>query len=777
MVKFEGVVQEIIYHNEINGYTVCEVKGEKDCIVAVGYMPFICAGETLKITGTWTRHPDYGEQLKVEMYEKVLPHSAEAIERYLASGIIKGVGPVTAQKIVERFGEETLDILRFDPGRLAEIKGISHDKAIYIGQSFAEQNELSEIVMFFQQYGISPTYSAKIYKVFGSDTIEKIRENPYRLADEIFGIGFKTADRIALSLGIDPMSKYRLCSGIKYVLYQAASGSGHVYLPEDKLKTHTAALLGVEVNDIEDALVALMIDRSVYVENVSRDVSETAGSGDGISGQGDDGSGRSGRSDVSSGRNDSAGGRRVYLSAYYNAETYVCRKLIELSSVQFRTELDDFEELLDRVQQEEGIELAEMQKLAVREALVNGVLVITGGPGTGKTTIIKTIIRLLEKEGYTVALAAPTGRAAKRMTEATGYEAKTIHRLLEIGYSGEDAEPVFFKNEANPIEADVVIIDETSMVDILIMNHLLKAIAPGTRLILAGDMDQLPSVGAGNVLKDIIGSGIIRTVQLTEIFRQEEESMIIVNAHRINRGERPVLNAKGKDFFFIPRSSPQSLVDTVVDLCCRRIPDSYGYDPIKQIQVLTPVRKGPAGVINLNVQLQKALNPPGREKNEIAFRDYIFREGDRVMQVKNNYNLRWEKRAGNAYADGTGVFNGDTGTIFCVDSEERRVTVVYEDDKYVDYDYSILDELEPAFAITVHKSQGSEFPVVIMPVFPGPQVLLTRNLLYTAVTRARDLVVLVGVENTIIEMINNKRETLRHSGLMEKLRRFIAEWG
>lgn len=738
MITIEGTIEEIIFSNEINGYTVCEIRKDKDVITAVGFMPFVNAGEVLKICGRWVTHPDYGEQFKVEMYEKMLPKTTEAIEKYLSSGLIKGVGPATAKKIVKRFGEQTIEIIQHCPVRLAEIKGINPQKAIKIGQVFEEQRELRDVVLFFQEYGISPTYSAKIYRAFGSDTIEQIRENPYRLSDEIFGISFKTADRIAKSLGIDPESKYRISSGIRYVLSQAAV-DGHTFIDEEKLKGYTSQLLDVSIENIDDVLISLVLKKAVYVEK-----------DEGIS--------------------------KVYLSSFYNAELGVCRKLVELSNIKFNGNLDDFEERIREVQTKEGIILAHKQKEAIMEALINGVLVITGGPGTGKTTIIKSIIALLEAEGYEFALAAPTGRAAKRMSEATGYEAKTIHRLLEIGYTTDEDELVFARTEANPLEADVIIIDEMSMVDIVLMNHLLKAVPVGARLILVGDVDQLPSVGPGNVLRDIIKSEVIKTVKLSEIFRQAEESMIVVNAHKINRGEKPILNTRDKDFFFVSRNSYSDTVRTIVDLCQRRIPDAYGFDPMKHIQVLTPMRKGPVGVGSLNIELQKVLNPEDKNKKQKVFRDYIFREGDRVMQIKNNYNLKWEK-PGDWRQSGTGVFNGDMGIIQEIDDEDQRVVVCFDDERLVEYDFTILDELEPAFAVTIHKSQGSEFPVVILPVFPGPKVLMTRNLLYTAITRAREMVILVGARDFLDEMIENDRETKRNSDLSGKLRKCILGIG
>lgn len=732
LIEIEGTIEEIIYKNDSNGYTVCEVRGEKS-FTAVGYMPFINAGETIKASGRWVTHPDYGEQFKVELYEKVMPKTVDAIEKYLSSGIVKGVGPATAAKIVQRFGQATLEVIGSDPQKLSEIKGISLEKAIAIGQALDEQRGLREIVMFLQEYGISPSVCVKIHKAYADQAVSRIKENPYRLCEDIFGIGFKTADRIAMKLGIDPASKFRIKSGIKYILNHAAS-NGHTYLPESVLKERTQEILGSCDADIEDALISLIFDRAVVTEKYD---------------------------DMT----------RAYLTSFHSAEQGVCKRLLALSRQRFDKGLDHFEDKLEKIQAEEGIQLAQMQREAIREAMTNGVLVITGGPGTGKTTIIKSIIKLLTDDGLRIVLAAPTGRAAKRMTEATGYEARTIHRLLEIGYTGDETELLFQRNEENPIEADVIIIDEMSMVDILIMNHLLKAVPPGARLILVGDADQLPSVGAGSVLQDIIDCSAVKTVRLAEIFRQAGESMITVNAHRINRGEAPVLNAKDKDFFFLPRSGLETIVRTVVDLCSRRLPDTYGFDPMKDIQVLSPTRKGPAGVASLNIELQKVLNPPDRRKAEKVSKSCIFREGDRVMQIKNNYDLRWE-RTDNRLADGNGVFNGDMGCIVKIDEEAMNIEVLFDDDRLARYDYSILDEIEPAYAVTIHKSQGSEFPVVVMPVFPGPQVLMTRNLLYTAVTRARNMVVLVGDEGFLYEMVGNEREMLRYSGLLDKLKRF-----
>lgn len=734
MISLQGTVEEIIYTNEITGYTVCDIRCEKDIITAVGCLPFINPGEELKLTGKWVNHPDYGDQLQVEYFEKLMPQTAEAIKKYLASGIIKGIGPVTAEKIVDRFGDETLEIFRLNPQKLSDIKGISLQRAIQMGQAFSEQEGIRNLVMFLQGFGIKSSICMDIYKELGERAVEQIKENPYCLSERIPQVSFKTADRIALQIGFDPSSSFRIYSGIKYILHIAAA-NGHTYLYLEELSQRADSLLAIGMDGIEDALSLLLFNGEIYIEkNEDRD--------------------------------------KVYLYIYYEAELNIARKLAALVSYKNDKLIDDIKNKLDSHQKEEGLVLDHLQEKAIEGALCSGVFVITGGPGTGKTTIIKSLISLLEQEGYKTELAAPTGRAAKRLSEATGREARTIHRLLEIGYSGNDREMTFQKNEENPIEADFVIIDEMSMVDTLLMSSLLSAIPLGARLILVGDTDQLPSVGAGNVLKDVINSRLINTVRLTEIFRQAQESMIVVNAHRIIKGEKPFLNDREKDFFFVSRRSPENIIETIKDLCIRRLPQSYQYDPLKHIQVLTPTRKGLTGVQNLNIELQKVLNPPAKNKKEKKSRGYVFREGDRVMQIRNNYNLRWIKRGQNKFdklAEGTGVFNGDTGVINKIDLEGQNLEVLFEDDRLAEYDFSILDELEQAFAITIHKSQGSEFPVIIIPMYPGPPVLLTRNLLYTAVTRARELVVLVGEEKVLHKMVKNCRESQRYTGLLDKL--------
>ncbi len=730
VVTLEGVVEEIIFSNEANGYTICDINSKEALVTAVGYMPYLSAGETVKINGKWTVHPDYGEQLKVEYYEKVLPTSETMILKYLGSGIIKGIRKATAKKIVDEFGENALDIIQNEPEKLAEIKGISVKKAIKIGQAFSEQNEVRNVVMFLQQYGVTPNYAVKAHKRFGSDAIDQIKQNPYILSQEIHGIGFKTADKIATNMGIELNSQERIKAGTKYVLTYNSTG-GHTYLPKDALIQHTAELLQVSEEEVENAFIALMIEKVIVIERTE---------------------------DIEA----------VYLTPFHYAEMGVAHRLVALAEAEFSLEQGEIDDEITHIELKTGITLASRQREAVKEAFINGVLVITGGPGTGKTTTINTIIKIMEQRGYDLLLAAPTGRAAKRMTEMTGKEAKTIHRLLEIGYVEEGGLSQFTRNDMNPLDADVIIIDEASMIDILLMNDLLKAINEGTRLIMVGDMDQLPSVGPGNVLRDIIQSEKIKIIRLTEIFRQAQESMIIVNAHRINQGEYPHVNVKEKDFYFMVRNNATDLVSAIVELCKHRLPTTYNYHATRSIQVLTPMRKSLVGVMNLNVELQKVLNPPHKNKKEKTFRELTFREGDKIMQIKNNYNMQWERLSDSE--KGTGVFNGDVGYVESINDDDNIMTVIFDDDKKVKYEFGQLEELELAYALTVHKSQGSEFPVVVMPMFPGAPMLMSRNLFYTAVTRAKELVVLVGQENVIRRMVDNNREIKRYSGLARKLR-------
>lgn len=729
----EGFVEEIIYYNENNGYTVCDFCYNDLKTTAVGCLPCICVGDSLKLTGKWTVHIDYGKQFKVDFFEKVAPKTIGAIEKYLSSGIIKGIRSSTAQKIVKKFKEQALYVLEFTPERLAEIKGISEKKAILMGKSFVEQKGIQNLVMFLQKYNITPSCAVKIYKQFGENSISKIRENPYILSKEVYGIGFKTADKLAITMGICKNNAERIKAGIKYILSQKIS-FGHTFFPKNMLIDEAKSLLMVTIEEAENGLISLAILKEIVIENY------------------DD-------------------FEAVFLSSFYNSELMVARKLHYLQSESLDTEILNINEKIISTEKEIGITLAKEQKKAVLEALSYGVLVITGGPGTGKTTIINTIINITEKENLKIMLAAPTGRAAKRITELCGREAKTIHRLLEIGFSDNDEVMQFYRNEENPLDCDVIIIDEMSMVDILLMNSLLKAVKKGTRLIMVGDCDQLPSVGAGNVLKDIIKSGVVKTVCLYEIFRQAAESMIVLNAHNINNGKYPILNKKDKDFYFLKRENTQDIVSTIIDLCKNRVPESYKIDSISNIQVLSPMRKSPCGITNLNLELQNALNPPKKGKPEKQMKDFSFRVGDKVMQIKNNYNIEYTKQKNDE--NGCGVFNGDTGIVYEIDFTDEALTVLFDDEKLVKYEFSNLEELELAYAVTIHKSQGSEFPVVIIPMAAAPPMLLSRNLFYTAVTRAKSLVILVGYEQIIKKMVDNNLETKRYSNLLNKLKDLI----
>lgn len=737
LLSIEGNVEEIIYNNEVNGYTVARVKGNKGLTTIVGFFPYLTMGETYRFEGNWQMHQDYGQQFKVDKYSIVTPSTEKGIEKYLSSGLIPGIGPKTAKRLVDKFGVDTLDIIQYNPSKLTEVEGIGESKAQRIAAAFVEQRELKDIMMFLQNYNIGPSYSVKIYKKYGSDTINKVKENPYSLCEEITGIGFKTADSIAKAMGIASDSKYRIAAGVKYVLGQA-NGRGHTYLPQQELIKECIDILSVDGVILEQRIKDMVIGQKLIMEEV-----------DGV--------------------------KQIYSLPFYYAEVGVCRRMVELILTDVKeVEIDVDQEIRD-LERKRGIDLAENQKKAIKEVMANSICVVTGGPGTGKTTTINSIIQIFEDQEFKVILAAPTGRAAKRMTETTGRESKTIHRLLEYGYfETEEAGGAFYKDESNPIEADVVIVDEVSMVDILLMNSLLKAISPGTRLILVGDVDQLPSVGAGNVLRDIISSGIVKVITLNEIFRQAKESMIVVNAHKINSGEYPTLNQKGKDFFFMSKDKHEEILDTIISLCKDRLPAYNGYHPTKDIQVITPMRKGVTGVLNINQSLQNVLNPKHPTKDEKKFRDMVFRVGDKVMQIKNNYNIPWE-RNGNTHGDkfGQGVFNGDVGYIQAIDEEEQTVTVLFDDDKLANYDFGQLDELDLAYGVTVHKSQGSEFPVVIMAINWGPPMLLTRNLLYTAVTRAKSLVVLVGKEEYLKTMVDNNFITQRYSGLDQKLRKIF----
>ena len=732
MIEKEGILTEVIFKNDSNGYTVALLECSEEVVTIVGCLPTVREGEKVAVKGKWKKHSNYGDQVEVKEYRSVEPTTEEGIVSYLSSGIIHGIGKKMAERIVEKFGTETMDILKYSPQRLQEVSGIGKSKGAKIIEAFQEQRELSEIVLFLSKYGITLNFAVKIYKKYGIETIALIQENPYRLADEILGIGFKIADGIAMSIGIPEHSKYRISAAIKYQLNRF-HGEGHTYASKEMLIEKTYIILNgvIDELDINEAIHDLALEQRVHIE-IFQDQ------------------------------------QVVYSMPYYYAETNTCNKLIELAQVKFESLDTNIDELIENL--ENDIQLALKQKEAIIEAMQNGLLVITGGPGTGKTTIINSLIKLFEKEAKRIILAAPTGRAAKRMAEATGREAKTIHRLLELGYTDENEGMIFQVNEDSPLKADVIIVDEVSMVDILLMNSLLKAIQLGTRLILVGDADQLPSVGAGNVLKDIIESNVVKIVRLTEIFRQARKSMIVVNAHSINKGEYPVLNKSGTDFFFMVRNSQEDILSTLIDLVKVRLPKYYKSDAVQDIQLLSPMKKGIVGTINLNKQLQNSLNPPEKGKDEKILKDKIFRVGDKVMQTKNNYTLKWESEKEEA---GTGVFNGDIGYIRSINNHTKEMELLFDEHRLVNYEFSKLDDLELAYCVTVHKSQGSEFPIVIIPMTWGPPMLLSRNLIYTAVTRSKKLVVMVGKEKYLKLMIDNNRQAERYSGLGVRLKSFF----
>jgi len=737
MPEIIGIIEDIVFRNEQNGYTVAEIRNDSgDLVTIVGVLPMLGQSEKVKVKGDWKNHPDYGKQIAVSHFESIEPETEDGIFRYLSSGLIKGVGKSTAKKLMDRFGDKVLDVLRFTPERLIEVEGIGSAKAEMISSSFTEQKDIRDVMIFLQSHAVTPGIALKIYKVYGAETINLIRENPYRLADEVSGIGFRLADKIASSMGIAFDSNFRLGAGLKHVLFEGG-GDGHTYLPLDLLLDKTAELLGVDIEALEKEIEILCQAKEIFKDKIE---------------------------DVDS----------IYVAPYFYAEAGVCHKLFKLSRSAYFWASHEIEEGIKRFEIEKEMSLAQQQRKAVFQSMTNGTVVITGGPGTGKTTIIKCIIDLFDKRGLRVELSAPTGRAAKRLSETTGKEARTIHRLLEYSISEDGS--FFKKNEDEPIQADAVIVDEASMVDILLMYHLLKAVQEGTRLILVGDMDQLSSVGPGNVLRDIINSNSIEIVKLDEIFRQAQESMIVVNAHKINHGEFPHLNIKDKDFFFDKRDRHEDIIDTTIDLVLRRLPKFGNYDSNKSIQIMTPMRKGELGVNNLNVRLQKALNPPSHQKKEKKFGEVIFREGDRIMQIANNYRIEWKRLSDFGFAEeGLGIFNGDMGYIKEIDEDMGRLTAVFDGDKIVEYDFVTLDELELGYAISIHKSQGSEFPAVILPLAWGPPQLMTRNLLYTAVTRAKEIVVIVGHESSIKKMIQNNHISRRYSGLKERLDRYFAQ--
>ena len=730
----KGYVEHIVFRNNDNGYTVFQLVSEEEELTCVGLFSVLAEGELVQVSGYMKEHPLYGEQLQVEQYELLAPEDETAMERYLGSGAIKGIGAAMAARIVRRFKGDTFRIIEEEPERLAEVKGISEKKAIEISAQMEEKKDLRQAMMFLTQYGISVPLAVKIYQQYGNRTYQVVEENPYRLADDISGIGFKIADEIASRIGIHTDSDYRIRSGLLYVLLQA-TGEGHTCLPKEDLLHRASALLGVEEEQMETQLMNLCMDRKLVMKEQNGKV-------------------------------------MVWYGQYYYMELNVAKMLHDLN-LECEMEESQIVKKLSKVEKQASITLDEMQRKAVVEAVKNGVLVITGGPGTGKTTTINAIIRYFETEDMEILLAAPTGRAAKRMTEATGWEAVTIHRLLELsGVPSDDRSTASFeRNEENPLEADVIIIDEMSMVDIFLMNALLKAVSVGTRLILVGDINQLPSVGPGCVLKDIIRAGSCPVVQLTRIFRQASQSDIIVNAHKINRGEHVTLDNKSRDFFFLQRQDPNVILRVVLALVQEKMPRYVDARPT-DIQVLTPMRKGSLGVENLNEMLQRYLNPPSPDPKDPATARRRVREGHNVMQIKNNYQIEWEarNRYGIAIDKGTGIFNGDMGIVQQIDLLAETMEVLFDDYRTVTYSFQMLEELELAYAVTIHKSQGSEYPAVVIPLLTGPRMLMNRNLLYTAVTRARSCVTLVGSPETFAQMIDNASEQTRYSGLYDRIR-------
>ena len=721
--SLEGSVEYIIYSNEENGYTILEMTvGKGEIVTAVGVMPYVGEGENLKVYGKWVHNPKYGRQFSVSSYEKVMPADALSILRYLASGAIKGIGPKTAQKIVDIYGDDTFDVIENHPEWLSEIPGISAKKAREIGENFNKSAGMRSTMMFFRDY-FGAALTMKIYKKWGSKSVEMAKMNPYILCEQIDGIGFEKADNMARSLGFEKDGIDRVCSGIVYMMKYRITHNGHVCLPENQVIDEGADLLEVEKDHVKIALSAL------YYQNKLRAVTY-----DGV--------------------------KYVYERESYEAEKYIARKLDLLDKVCASVDARDMNAFILKEESRSGIAYAPLQKKAITSSLESGVMILTGGPGTGKTTVVRALIEIFDSMGYSVALAAPTGRAANRMSEATSREAKTIHRLLEMDFS-ENIYGTFARNENNLLDEEVIIVDEASMIDQNLMYSLLKAIKPGARLIIIGDSDQLPSVGAGNVLRDIIKGERFATIKLNEIFRQASESLIVTNAHAINRGEMPDLSVKNKDFFFIPRRSNSDIALTVADLCKNRLPKAYGVRATSNIQVISPSRKGEAGTENLNVLLQNMLNPEQFGKKEYKYRQIVFRQGDRVMQIKNNYDISWEKDDG---TEGNGIFNGDIGFICDIDHKNQSMEIVF-DDRRVKYDFSYLEELEHAYAITVHKSQGSEYPIVIIPAYRAPEMLLTRNMLYTAVTRAQNMVIVVGDESIVKTMVDNNKQSLRYTGL------------
>ena len=730
------VIDSIVYKNPENGYTICEVSSKTEGqFYAVGYMPTLLEGERAELTGEWVTHPDYGEQFKVELYDTVMPTEEASIIKYLSSGIIKGVREATAKKLYEAFGDKIFDILTNDPQAVSTVKGIGRDRAETICRSFNEQRSVQNIVMFLQQYNITAHMAVKIHKLFGSQAIDIIKKNPYSLANAIDGISFKTADIIAYNLGLPKNSPERIACAVIYYLREAAYTNGHTYMPRELLSEHIRYNLSISETETDNAIAELISEREI----ICRRVNDTDA---------------------------------LYLYSTYYEEEYIAKRIVSMSGFENKhaVSVDAAERETDRFEKENSITLASKQRDAVVSALSGGGMILTGGPGTGKTTTINAIISIMEDLNLKVSLAAPTGRAAKRMTQLTGREAKTLHRLLGAQVVGNTH--TFSRDEEHPLDSDVIILDEMSMVDTSLMAAFLRAVKPGGRVILSGDSDQLPSVGAGNVLRDLIDSNAMPTVKLTDIFRQSEQSLIIVNAHRINNGEVPDLSDRTNDFFFMHRGNPTDVSNTVTELYKKRLPDTYKINPITDIQVLTPTKKGITGTAELNRVLQESINPPKSTKCEYKFGKTVLREGDKVMQTRNNYDMEYMTDSGEK---GMGIYNGDMGVINTIHTDERYMIITFDDGKTVEYPFTNLDELDLAYAITVHKSQGSEFSYVIIPVCAYTPMLMTRNLLYTAITRAKTMVILVGSRKTIENMTFNSSYTKRFTGLYERLTLLLKE--
>ncbi len=738
--QLKGSIEQIIYCNEDNGYTVFDLgleDGSDGVATAVGILPYVAQGDSLTLWGRWVHTPKYGRQFKVEQYERSMPADESAILRYLSSRTVKGVGPVLAKRIVETFGDDTLDVMENHPEWLSQVSGVSARKAAEIGEDFRAKAGIRSAMLFFRDF-FGAALTVRIYKQYGSGAVEIAKKNPYRLCDEVDGIGFEKADRMAMSLGVDPDGEDRLMSGVRYILSSNAARHGHTCLPREKLVAATAQLLQTDANRVEQAITAQLVEGHMAIRSYG-------------------------------------GQELLFDEAEDKAEQYIADKLVLLDTLCPAVDAGDVDAFISKEEAEVGMSYAAGQKKAISQALSHGVMILTGGPGTGKTTVVHALLRIFDSMGMKIALAAPTGRAAKRLSESTACQARTVHRLLGMGFDdnhGERGRGRFRRNEQDLLDENVIIIDEASMVDNGLMCALLKAIKPGARLILIGDADQLPSVGAGRVLNDLIDCGRFATVRLDEIFRQARESLIVTNAHAINEGHMPVLNIRNNDFFFLPRRTDAEVADTLVELYKVRLPRSYGKATENGIQIITPSRKGEAGTEHLNHLLQDAMNPPAPRRAELRFRDEVFREGDRVMQTHNNYEVEWLGE--NEDTNSGGVFNGDIGVIESVDPGEKQMIIRF-DDRRVLYTQDMLEDLEHAWAVTVHKSQGSEYPFVLVPMYGAPPLLLTRNLLYTAVTRAQRMVILVGREDIVRTMVQNNRQSLRYTGLCYRLKQQISE--